>query len=548
MLSYIREFFTAGKGAPLRRTGVFRRGPAPAEDPQRGAMSFMFSRVLSLGIFGLDGYAVAAEADTSNGLPAFEIVGLPDAAVSESRGRVRSAIKNSGFTFPVSRITVNLAPADKRKTGPVYDLPILLAVLAASGQIDPPPRESAFLGELSLDGMVRPVNGALCMASAAASAGIERLYVPRENAPEAALAAGVEVFGVGSVRECIDILRGSESARRCEPMPFVEGAGDFSVDFSDVKGQASARRAAEIAAAGGHNLLMIGPPGTGKSMIAKRIPTILPPLGYDEAVETTKIYSAAGRLQNRESLISLRPFRAPHHTVSAAALTGGGSLPHPGEISLAHNGVLFLDELPEFSREATEVLRQPLEDGRVTISRVAGALTYPCDVMLVAAMNPCRCGNFGSRTKPCTCTPGAVDRYLSRISGPLLDRLDIHAEVAEVDYEDISDTSPAESSAAIRERVKAARAVQGRRYAGRGFSLNAALPSALTAEVCRLTEGAERTIKAAFSSLGLSARAYDKVLRVSRTIADLEGSERVDARHVAEAVSFRALDKKYWRR
>ena len=508
----------------------------------------MYSRVMSLGLFGLDGYAVAVEADTSNGLPAFDIVGLPDASVSESRDRVRAAIRNSGFNFPISRITVNLAPADKRKSGPLYDLPILLSILLSTSQLESLPEGCAFIGELALSGAVRPVNGVLCMALAAKAAGISRLFVPRKNAAEAAVAQRVEVFPVDDVKSLAEELCGKRVPQASRPMPFVVSENKKLPDFCDVKGQAAAKRAAEIAAAGGHNLLMIGPPGSGKSMIAKRIPSILPPLSLGEAVETTKIYSAAGSLSNYDSLVTARPFRAPHHTLSSAALTGGGSVPKPGEISLSHNGVLFLDELPEFSKEAMEVLRQPLEDGTVTISRVAGTLTYPCSFMLVAAMNPCRCGNFGSTVKPCTCSPGTVERYLSRVSGPLLDRLDLHVEVAEVKYNEISGAARGESSADIRLRVEKAREIQRERYEGRGFLTNALLPAAATAGACNLTEGAQRTIKAAFQNLGLSARAYDKVLRVSRTIADLEGAQRVDTYHVAEAVQFRALDKKYWTR
>ncbi len=506
----------------------------------------MYARVTSLGLYGLDGYAVTVEADTSNGLPSFSIVGLPDAAVSESRDRVRAVVRNCGFTFPVSRITVNLAPADKRKTGPIYDLPILVAILMASGQLDRSCGGCAFLGELSLDGQLRPVDGVLPMALAAKQEGIEELFLPAENAAEAAV-AGVRAYGLGNVCQLMDHLSGRSPISPAEPLSFDGEGLEYALDFRDIKGQPFARRAAEIAAAGGHNLLLIGPAGSGKSMLARRMPSILPPLSYEEALECTKIHSVAGTLRSGRSLVSERPFRSPHHTVSPAGLTGGGSIPRPGEISLAHNGVLFLDELPEFPRQAMEVLRQPVEDGTVTISRASAALTYPCSIALVAAMNPCPCGNFGNPKKQCSCTPGMVERYLGRISGPLLDRIDLHVEMPAVDYEELASASPGEDSASIRRRVVAARELQRRRLKDPA-GCNARIPAGRMREICPMTSAAESTLKRAFERLALSARAYDKILKVARTIADLAGSEMIDTQHIAEAVQYRALDKKYWQR
>lgn len=506
----------------------------------------MFAKVNSFGVKGLAGFAVTAEADISGGLPQLAIVGLPDSAVKEAADRVRSAAKNLGYAWPPSRITVNLAPADVRKTGPVYDLPVLLALLCASGQL---PRQNggrAFVGELSLDGALRPVAGILPMALAAAGCGVSELFVPAENAAEAAAVEGLRVYGAATAAQVVRHLTGEEPLCPTPAAPFAgENAGPVP-DFADVRGQLGARRAMEIAAAGGHNLLLIGPPGVGKSMLAKRLPGILPPLTRGEAMECTGIYSVAGLLPGGAGLLAHRPFRSPHHSVSAAALAGGGAALRPGEVSLAHNGVLFLDELPEFHRDALEVLRQPVEDGAVTVSRASGTVTYPSRFMLVAAMNPCKCGYFGHPTRPCTCTPSVIERYRQRISGPLLDRIDLHVEVPPVAYGELSGPAAGEPSAAIRARVLAAREVQRARYRGAGVYCNAQLPSALLRAACPLDKAAEATLKAAFDRLGLSARAYDRVLKVSRTIADLAGRETIGAAQVAEALQYRTLDRKYW--
>ncbi len=501
----------------------------------------MVYRVRSLGLSGVEGYEVSVECDLSSGLPSFEIVGLPDAAVKEARERVRSAAKNCGFTFPVSRITVNLAPAARRKAGTVYDLPILMGILCAGGQLRGLPQDAAFVGELSLSGSVRPVTGMLPMALAARRLGISTLFVPADCAAEATLAEGLTVYGVSTVEELRAHLAG-ETLLSPTPAWTPEGQALAVPDFSEVKGQENVKRALEIAAAGGHNILMVGPPGSGKSMLARRLPSILPDMTRQEALESTGVHSVMGLTTPRQPLLLSRPFRAPHHTVSPMGMAGGGTNPRPGEISLAHNGVLFLDELPEFRSDVLEVLRQPLEDGTVTISRAAGSVRYPARFMLVCAMNPCKCGWYGHPSGRCTCTEAAVERYQSRVSGPLLDRMDLHVEVPSLEFDELSRTAPAESSAEIRKRVNAARAIQSRRFGACGPTCNAHMGQRELREFCRLDGAGEALMKGAFTRMGLTARGYDRILRVSRTVADLDGSETIETEHLAEALQYRASE------
>ncbi len=506
----------------------------------------MFAKAKSLGIYGMDAFSVVVEADLSKGLPRFDIVGLPDAAVKESRERVRASIKNCRFEYPVSRITVNIAPADIKKEGPLYDLPIFMALLAATGQIKGSLDDYAFVGELSLDGEIRPCTGILPMVLKAREQGVPAVFIPYANRTEAGAVNGIDVFAAKNIFEVVKHISGEERLEPCFTEAERLAVYDETLDFADVKGQADAKRALEIAAAGGHNCIMVGPPGTGKSMLAKRLPSILPKMTFEEELETTKIYSIAGELPDGVQLITSRPFRSPHHTISAQGLTGGGQFPRPGEISLAHNGVLFMDEFPEFDRRAKESLRQPLEDGKITIARSAGTVCYPSNIMVVAAMNPCPCGYLGHPSKECVCTEAAKRRYRDKVSGPILDRIDIHIEVEPVDYDRLSSSQKEESSAAIRERVERAREIQRRRFEGTDISCNAKMTPRMTRELCVLDEDAKSLLKLSFEKLGLSARAYDKILRISRTIADLEGNELICSAHIAQAVQYRSLDRKYW--